>query len=45
MTVSPSCTWTWTSRKQAEHYMRKAQEICERAGIDADALVVLPYRA
>ena len=28
--------------EQAEPYMRKAQEICERAGIDADALMVLP---
>jgi len=31
--------------EQAEHYMRKAQEICERAGIDPDALMVLPYLA
>jgi len=31
--------------EQAEHYMRNAQEICERAGIDPDALMVLPYLA
>ena len=31
--------------EQAEHYMGKAQEIYERAGIDADALMVLPYLA
>jgi adenylate cyclase len=31
--------------EQAEQYMRKAQEICERAGIDPDALMVLPYLA
>jgi hypothetical protein len=31
--------------EQAEHYMRKAQQICERAGIDPDALMVLPYLA
>ena len=31
--------------EQAEYYMRKAQEICERAGIDPDALMVLPYLA
>jgi len=31
--------------EQAAHYMRKAPEICERAGIDADALMVLPYLA
>jgi len=31
--------------EQAELYMRKAQEICERAGIDPDALMVLPYLA
>ena len=28
---------------RAEHYMRKAQEVCERAGLDADSLVVLPF--
>jgi adenylate cyclase len=28
---------------QAERYMRKAQEVCERAGLDADSLVVLPF--
>jgi adenylate cyclase len=31
--------------EQAEHYMRKATETCERAGIDPDALMVLPYLA
>jgi predicted ATPase len=28
---------------QAEQYMRKAQEVCERAGLDPDSLVVLPF--
>jgi predicted ATPase len=28
---------------QAEHYFGKAQEVCERAGLDPDALVVLPF--
>lgn len=28
---------------QAEHYMRKAQEVCERAGLDPDSLIVLPF--
>ena len=28
---------------QAEQYMRKAQQVCERAGLDPDALVVLPF--
>jgi hypothetical protein len=28
--------------EQAEHYMRKAQEIWESAGIDPNALMVLP---
>ena len=31
--------------EQAERYMRKAKEICERAGIDPDSLMVLPYLA
>jgi adenylate cyclase len=31
--------------EQAEHYMRKATETCERSGIDPDALMVLPYLA
>jgi adenylate cyclase len=28
---------------RAEEYMRKAQEVCERAGIEPDSLVVLPF--
>jgi len=28
---------------QAGHYMRKAQEVCERAGVEPDALTVLPF--
>jgi predicted ATPase/class 3 adenylate cyclase len=28
---------------QAEQYMRKAQQICERSGLDPDALVVLSF--
>lgn len=27
----------------AEHYMRKAQEVCDRAGVEPDSLVVLPF--
>jgi tetratricopeptide (TPR) repeat protein len=27
----------------AEEYMRKAQEVCERSGIEPDSLVVLPF--
>jgi adenylate cyclase len=30
---------------QAEHYMRKATDTCERAGLDPDALTVLPFLA
>lgn len=30
---------------EAERYMRKAQETCERAGLDPDALTVLPFLA
>jgi len=30
---------------RAEHYMGKAKEICERAGLDPDALTVLPFLA
>jgi adenylate cyclase len=28
---------------QAERYMRKAQEVCQRAGLEPDALTVLPF--
>ncbi len=28
---------------QAEEYMRKAQQVCERAGLEPDSLVVLPF--
>ena len=28
---------------QAEQYMRKAQEVCERAGLEPDSLMVLPF--
>ncbi len=28
---------------RAEHYMRKAQEVCERAGLESDDLTVLPF--
>ena len=28
---------------QAEHWMQRAQAVCERAGLDPDALVVLPF--
>jgi adenylate cyclase len=30
-------------RQRAEHYMRRAQELCERAGVDPDELLVLPF--
>jgi len=30
-------------RTQAERYMRKAQEVCERARLEPDALTVLPF--
>lgn len=28
---------------KAEHYLAKAQQICERAGVEPDALMVLPF--
>jgi adenylate cyclase len=28
---------------QAEQYMRKAQQVCERAGLEPDSLMVLPF--
>ena len=28
---------------QAEQYMRKAQQVCERSGLDPDSLVVLSF--
>jgi len=28
---------------RAEEFMQKAQAVCERAGLDPDALVVLPF--
>jgi adenylate cyclase len=28
---------------QAEEFMRRAQEVCERAGVEPDALMVLPF--
>jgi adenylate cyclase len=28
---------------EAERYLQKAQEVCERAGLDPDSLVVLPF--
>ncbi len=28
---------------QAEQYMRKAQQVCERAGLEPDSLIVLPF--
>jgi adenylate cyclase len=28
---------------RAEEYMRRAQEVCERAGVEPDALMVLPF--
>lgn len=30
-------------RARAEEYLAKAQEVCERAGLDPDALMVLPF--
>jgi adenylate cyclase len=30
-------------RALAEQYMKRAQELCERAGVDPDALLVLPF--
>ncbi|MFQ5807143.1 MAG: adenylate/guanylate cyclase domain-containing protein [Phycisphaerae bacterium] len=30
---------------QAQQYMLKAQQVCERAGVDPDSLVVLPFLA
>jgi len=29
--------------RQAEEFMQKAQAVCERAGLEPDALVVLPF--
>jgi adenylate cyclase len=29
--------------KRAEEYMQKAQDLCQRAGVDPDALLVLPF--
>ncbi|SEA15613.1 adenylate/guanylate cyclase domain-containing protein [Variovorax sp. YR216] len=31
--------------EEAEHYMELASDLCERAGLDPDALVVLPFLA
>ena len=28
---------------KAEHYLAKAQQVCERAGVEPDALMVLPF--
>ena len=28
---------------QAERYLAKAQEVCEQAGLEPDALMVLPF--
>jgi adenylate cyclase len=28
---------------EAERYMSKAQEVCERAGLDPDSLVLQPF--
>ena len=30
-------------RQSAEHYLNKAQSLCERAGLEPDALMVLPF--
>jgi hypothetical protein len=27
----------------AEHYLAKAQAVCERAGVEPDTLLVLPF--
>jgi hypothetical protein len=27
----------------AEHYLAKSQDVCERAGVDPDALMLLPF--
>jgi hypothetical protein len=29
--------------RKAEHYLAKAQDVCKRAGVDPDALLVLPF--
>ena len=29
--------------QKAEEYLTKANDVCERAGLDRDALVVLPF--
>ena len=29
--------------ERAEEFMRKAQQVCERAGLDPDSFVVLPF--
>jgi adenylate cyclase len=29
--------------QKAEHYLAKAQQVCERAGVEPDALMVLPF--
>jgi adenylate cyclase len=31
------------NQPQAETYLAKAQEVCERAGVEPDALMVLPF--
>jgi hypothetical protein len=28
---------------RAEQYMLKAQQVCERAGLEPDSLIVLPF--
>ena len=30
-------------RQNAEHYLNKARSLCERAGLEPDALMILPF--
>ena len=35
--------WTPETWRMAEVYLAKSQEVCERAGIEPDALMILPF--
>ena len=39
----PRCISTPGDQAQAEEYLAKAQAVCERAGLEPDALMVLPF--
>ncbi len=37
------CTWMPAARRRPRFYFQKAQAVCERAGLEPDALMVLPF--